>query len=383
MLFPGKSTGSWLIDDLVGLGMPRTYKARHVEVGSECRLKVLPRSETTLASQKREVQALRTLEHDSVPDLLDYGVDTQRNIVWTAFAWFDADPLEDQLLSGPLTWQRACALFRTLADAISHVHACGLLHRDLRPKNVLLATDPDGEVESAWLTGFDYAMTQHQLERLLQAPFGDLAYLAPEVLNDPTHHGAKADVYAFGCLMFEVLTAEPAFPAAAFGGERRDQAQRMLDWKARSAALDPGPECPDWLRNLVGRCTEPYAPRRLPDIDALVGWLDGAEESWRRRPRSAPAGAAHRAPPPILLPAMRPSLRPASSPARVPTRPSSRPVPRSAPGAPVADRPSAPPSLAPVTVTPLVAQYMIAGMLGVFGGMGFSAVLILLIYRAG
>ena len=379
MLFPGKSTGNWLIDDLVGLGMPRTYKARHVEMGSECRLKVLPKTDSTLAAQKREVQALRTLDHQSVPGLLDYGVDTQRNLVWTAFDWFDAEPLDDQLLTGPIPWRDACALFAMLADALAHIHTTGLLHRDLRPKNVLVAPDPSGETPGlAWLSGFDYAMTQHQLERLSHAPFGDLAYLAPEVLSDPTHHGARADVYAFGCLMYEVITGESAFPAAAFGGERRDQAQRMLAWKTRADVLDPGDRCPDWLRNLIGKCTEPYPARRLPDIDTLVGWLDGAEESWRRQPEKAEPLLP---PPPILLPPPRPSIR-APRPRITAPRPSIgtpsvrprtvEPLPN-APALSTAPEPAA-------TPTPVVAQYALAAMLGVITAIGFSALVILFMF---
>lgn len=365
MLLPGKSTGSWLIDDLVGLGMPRTYKARHVEVGSECRLKVLPKTESTAAAQRREVQALRTIQHEAIPGLLDYGVDPQRNLVWTAFGWFEAESLDDVLLSGPLPWQQACAMFRTLADALSHVHANGLLHRDIRPKNVLVESDAEQRVRNVWLSGFDYAMTQQQLERLSQAPFGDLAYLAPEVLSDPTHHGAKADVYAFGCLMYEVLSGRPAFPAAAFGGERRDQAQRMLEWKTRSDVLDPGEQCPDWLRNLVIKCTEPYPPRRLPDIDALIGWLDGAEESWRKAP--APAPVAPLAPPPITLPAPRPSLRPPVT---------ARPALAARPSvvAPSAER--APGFGAAAIPTPIATQYLVSAVLGVVGALGFSALVI-------
>ena len=365
MLFPGKSTGSWLIDDLVGLGLPRTYKARHLEAGSECRLKVLPRSDSTLAAQKREVNALEGISHEAVPKVLDFGIDPERDIVWTAFAWFDAEPLEDQLLTGPIPWQDACALFRLLADALSAIHATGLLHRDIRPKNVLVAPDPTGQgAGAAWLTSFDYAMTQQQLERLSHAPFGDLAYLAPEVLNDPTHHGAKADVYAFGCLMYEVLTAEPAFPAAAFGGERRDQAQRMLEWKTRSDVLDPGEDCPEWLRKMIARCTEPYPPRRLPDVDALIGWLDGAEESWRRKPRPAPL-SNRRAPPPVLLPT-RPSLRP----------------PQHLPRAQIRAPEAGPTSLPPVQMksgTSLSMQYLMAAGIGVLGALGFSALIILFI----
>lgn len=380
MLFPGKSTGSWLIDDLVGLGMPRTYKARHVEVGSECRLKVLPRTETTLSSQQREVEALRSISHEAVPEVLDFGVDQERDLVWTAFAWFEAEPLEDQLLTGPIPWKDACALFRILADALSQIHSVGLLHRDLRPKNILVAPDPSGSgTGAAWITGFDYAMTQLQLERLSHAPFGDLAYLAPEVLNDPTHHGVKADVYALGCLMYEVLTAEPAFPAAAFDGERRDQAQRMLEWKTRSGVLDPGEDCPDWLRNMIAKCTDPYPPRRLPDVDTLLGWLDGAEESWRARP-AAPVSVAP-VPPPVLLPT-RPSIRP---PTRLP-RAGQRPPRPQTPDAPTLKPPpsSSPPPPSPggpqqAPGTSLSAQYLMAVALGVLLALGFSALIILFI----
>ncbi|HHO52863.1 MAG TPA: hypothetical protein ENK18_18800 [Deltaproteobacteria bacterium] len=372
MLFPGKSTGSWLIDDLVGLGMPRTYKARHLEVGSECRLKVLPRTETTLSSQRREVEALRSISHEAVPEVLDSGVDQERELVWTAFTWFEAEPLEDQLLAGPIPWRDACALFRILADAMSQIHSLGLLHRDIRPKNVLVAPDPTGAgAGSAWLIGFDYAMTQQQLERLSHAPFGDLAYLAPEVLNDPTHHGAKADVYALGCLMYEVLTAEPAFPAAAFDGERRDQAQQMLEWKTRSGVLDPGEDCPDWLRNMIAKCTDPYPPRRLPDVDTLLGWLDGAEESWRPRP-AAPA-APTLAPPPVLLPT-RPSIRP---PNRLPRVGKLSPRPQQARAA--APEPRPPPLPPKPQGTSLSAQYLMAVALGVLLALGFSALIILFI----
>ncbi|MEN0063853.1 MAG: serine/threonine-protein kinase [Myxococcota bacterium] len=315
MLFPGTSTGSWLIDDLVGLGMPRTYKARHLDMGSECRLKVLPKTATTLAAQERETNALDHLRHEALAEVVDYGSDNDQDLVWTAFAWFEADELEDGLLVGPMPWADACHLFRILADALAYVHGEGIVHRDIRPKNILVAPEGPRAFGGAWLTGFDYAMTQQQLERLSQAPVGNLAYLAPEVLRDPTHHGAKADVYSFGCVMYEVLSAEPPFPAAAFGGERNDQARAMFDWKTRADALDPGEGCPDWLRDLVRRCTHPDPSERIQDVETVVRELDAHKAEWGLADVQPPAELG--APPPLRMPT-EPTLRPVLGAARLP-----------------------------------------------------------------
>ena len=352
---PGEAAGSWLVDDILSLGEPRTFKAHHVGVGTEALLKVVPASKATTDGQDREVAALRELSHESLPEVLDFGVEHDREMVWTAFRWFEADPLQDRLLSGSVDWRDACAMFRDLASALAHVHAAGLVHRDIRPAHVLVDRS-----WSAWLTGFDYAMTQAELEKLSEAPFGDLAYLAPEVLRDPTHHGAKADVYAFGCLMFEVLTGRAAFPAAAWG-ERPDQAARMLEWKGRAEPLDPGDACPDWLRNMVTKCTQPDPDRRLPDIEALVGWLDAAQATWMRRKAARPASERPEpvaAPPPILVPAA-PSLRAAPPPVVTATP---APVPRPANQG-----------------IPVVVQYFAAGTLGCLTALGFSALIILFV----
>ena len=326
MLPTGAVVGSWRVEDIVSLGVPRTFRARHVGVSTEALLKVVPHAKAQAEAQEREVAALRNLVHPALPQVLDFGIDPDAGVVWTAFEW-----------------RAACRLFRDLGAALATVHAEGIVHRDLRPTNVLVG--PAGE---ATLAGFDFAMTQEALERLADAPFGDLAYLAPEVLRDPAHHGSKADVYAFGCLMYEVLTGRAAFPAAAWG-EQADQAIRMLDWKTRSEPLDPGEDVPDWLRSMVVKCTDPDPDRRLPDIEALVGWLDAAEPSW--------VGPRAKLTPAPVMPA--PAIRPRAT--RVPpdrTLPSPPPIRRA---------------------MPLVFQYFAAGFLGCLSALGFSSLLLLFV----
>lgn len=380
MLKHGDKVGSWVIDDLVSMGIPRTFRAHHESVGTEALVETMPLSKATMEGQKREVDALQRLKHASLPEVMDFGVDHERQDVWTAFRWFGGEALQDRLIRSTLRWERACAVLRDLAHALVHVHAAGFVHRDVRPTNVIVTPG------RAFLVGFDFALTQQQLEAMSQAPFGDLAYLAPEVLRDPTHHGARADVYAFGCLAFELLSGKSAFPAAAWG-ERADQATRMLEWKARTAPLDPGDSLPEWLRSMVAKCTDPNPDRRLPDLDAVVGWLDAARGSWERY-------AVERSEEPELDDS--PEFEPTTGEVPIPiglARPAPRPPPlRAAPAlAPVSPtlRPSTPPTLAPAPTPPAYAppappapafvQYFFAGGLGCVTGLAFSAVVILFV----
>ncbi len=378
MLTHGQRVGSWLVDDALSLGIPRTFRCHHESVGTEGLLEVMPHSKATEEGQRREVDALRRLNHRCLPEVVDYGVDHERELVWTVFKWFEGEPLHDRLLQGSLRWERSCAILRDLASALVHVHSTGLVHRDLRPANVVVGR------RTTMLVGFDFSLTQQELESLSQAPFGDLAYLAPEVLRDPTHHGPKADVYAFGCVAYELLTSKPAFPASVWG-ERPDQAVRMLEWKARATALDPGGGVPDWLRSLVQKCTEPLPERRLPDLDALVGWLDAARAAWEGRgldgseepeldgpdlePATGEAPLPAAPPPPIriapTLAPVRPTLRSAPTP---PT------IPRSVPGSLELTPP--PPGLSPAF------QYLGAVAAGMASALGLSALIILFVELA-
>lgn len=355
----GDRFGSWTIEDLVSLGIPRTYRVRHVTLGTPALLKVTPWSEQTEAGQAREVEALKHLTHTGVCEVLGFGHDRERNLLWTAFAWFDGDSLLDQLQGGALPWTDVCRIFRQVGATLADVHAAGIVHRDLRPSHVLVTADG-----ATRLVGFDFAMTRAQLDPLVQVPFGDLGYLAPEVLRDPVHHGTRADTYALGCVMYELLTGRAPFPAAA-RGSRPDAASRMLDWKTRSTALDPGEECPNWLRSLVGKATHPDPEQRLPDLDAFVGWLDAARPSWQPSSDSGfddtPKTELYvKSGPPIVV--APPSIRPLV--------PSIAPMPaRPAPTYPA---------------IPLPAQYFAAATLGGLCALGFSSILILFVeLRAG
>jgi len=351
MIMVGQQLGGWHVEELISVAGAHAFRAQHSQLDTAALLRVHPLSQATDEGQQREVGAMQALVHDAVPEILDFGVDHESGVIWTAYTWTDAEPLADRMLAGPVDWRDACAMLYDVARALSQVHNQGMVHRDIRPANVLV-----DRASSAWLVGFEFAMTQAQLEQLTHAPFGDLAYLAPEVLRDPTHHGAKADVYSFGCLLYEVLSGRAAFPAAAWG-ERADQATRMLEWKARAEPLDPGEDSPDWLRSLVTHCTEPDSDGRLPDLSSMVGWLEAAKGTWHRaRARHTPEFALTNEGPPPMIHTVTPSLRHTAA----------------------ADEFSETGSHTRRRI-PIAVQYFSAGTLGCLTALGFTAIVILFV----
>jgi serine/threonine protein kinase len=364
----GSRIGNWVVDDVVALTEPWLYKAhRHDDPERTAALKVARRGKHD-AGFEREAAALRKLDHAAIPKCLDHGQDAEIN--WLAMPWFEGEALSDRLLSGPLEWREACLAFEKLASALSHVHAANIVHRDVTPAHVRIGSD--GAVR---LEGFELAMEDAQLDRAADVPLGDLSYVAPEAIAKPDHHAPRADLYAFGCVFYEALTGRTAFPAAAWGA-KVDPAARMLEWKTRAEALDPGVDVPSWLAQLVRKATHPAPAKRLPDTDAFLGWLDGARPSW------APAPAPVAPPPPLapvatlapVIPAPTLVLAPKLAPPIQVDEPPARPTPT-----PTMDlRPPAAPSI-PAYKPPPPFLYAQATALGVISGLAFSGLVILFV----
>ncbi len=241
------------------------------------------------ASARRMVASLRTLAQEAIPLLLDTG--TSEGRVWVVTLPAEGELLSDILESGPVDWRDACTLVWSVGRALAVANGHGISHRDVSPTNIVVAAD-----WTAQLMGWDLAMDDAALAQAANPPLGDIKYVAPEVIAQPLQHGPRADLYALGIVFYEMMTGRSAFPAAAMGN-RPEQAATMLEWKTRAAPLDASAHAPPWLASLLRRATDAAPEKRLPDVDALVGWLDAAQGAWVRmgggrsgvpaRPRSA------------------------------------------------------------------------------------------------
>lgn len=304
MLAAGDLLGRWVVSACVSPGVPRLYTAhREDDEGLGVLVTTLPREARYVDRLRREAAVLRAMGHPAVPELVDFGTSREHDVVWMATRDFPGETLQDRLLSGPMPWKDACAVFQSVAQGLRHAHEHQIVHRDVHPAKILLGADG-----AACVVGFESARNEADLEAAVDVPLGPVGYLAPEVITEGRNAGPRADLYALGVVFYEALTGRPAFPAALMD-ERVDPRERMLEWKARSKPLRPS-DVPDWLANLVEKATHPDPAQRLPDMDAFVMWLEAARGFWEPEAREeAPSAVEVDAPPPMVL-AVRPSLAP-------------------------------------------------------------------------
>lgn len=209
-LAPGDAFGPYRLEALIGEGgMGRVFRARRESDGEVVALKVMREALSGDPEHAhrflREARAASAIEHVHLVRVVDAGeVAGQR---YLAMSCVDGSSLADRLREGgALPIREAVAIVDEVASALDAVHAAGLVHRDVKPSNVLLDRDA-----GALLT--DFGLAKHRDYSALTRPgqlLGTLDYLAPEVLRGAAP-SAQSDLYALGCLAFECLAGRPPF----------------------------------------------------------------------------------------------------------------------------------------------------------------------------
>ncbi len=195
---------------LVGRGgMGAVYCARQTSTGRAVALKIL---NNPLSSDpefvlrfKREAAALAALAHPSVAEFIDHG--RSGDSFYLAMEFVEGEPLSERIADGPFPLARACLTAAEVADALAAAHACGLVHRDVKPSNIILS--PSG----AKLTDFGLARkAEGATITTTGRVMGSLPYMSPERIR-----GAKAttlsDIYSLGAVLFEMLTGQLPYEA--------------------------------------------------------------------------------------------------------------------------------------------------------------------------
>ena len=301
----GTQFGSYHIANVLGVGgMGEVYRAHDTKLGRDVALKVLPaiiRSDSDrLARFKREARALAALNHPNIATI--YGMEEHAGVQALVLELVEGETLaervERQGARRPLTLAESIAIARQIVDALDAAHERGIVHRDLKPANIKI-TD-QGVVK---VLDFGLAKAMDPSTFGSEVPL-DLTR-TPTITADGTHTGVilgtpsymspeqargkavdkRADVWAFGCVLYELLTGRIAFPGDTLSDTIVAILDRAPDWSALPSGMPP------MVLKLLRRCLDKDVRRRLRDVgDArldLEEALSGAEPavvSERSRP---------------------------------------------------------------------------------------------------
>jgi tRNA A-37 threonylcarbamoyl transferase component Bud32 len=286
----GDRLGSYEIVGLLGDGaMGEVYRARDTRLGRDVAVKVLRpaflNDANRLARLEREGRLLSQVSHSNICTLFD--ILEFDNAPVLVLELVEGETLHQRLLRGPMPLREALRCASAIAAALEAAHRKGIIHRDLKPSNIKLA-DP-GMVK---VLDFGVATLAHGIDAELGAAdltqtlggtkegalVGTVAYVSPEQAMGE-RVDARTDIWAFGCLLYEMLTARRAFPGVAVADTLGAVMRGEPDWTALPA------ETPPQVRTLLRRCLEKDRARRLADIgdarleieDLLAGRLEYAQ----------------------------------------------------------------------------------------------------------
>jgi serine/threonine protein kinase/Tol biopolymer transport system component len=284
-LEPGSSLGSYTVLEFVGAGgMAEVYRARDATLNRDVALKVRPAvaplDADRLARVRREAQILAALNHPNVAVI--HGLEDSDGVQALVLELVEGATLQERIAEGPIPIAQALSIATQIAEGLRAAHDRGIIHSDLKPANIKLR--PDGTVKildfglarmlqpaaatprtsgdaadaatvesSHWASGRASAVSSTGLV------FGTAAYMSPEqVRGDALDE--RADIWAFGCVLYEMLTGRPAFRGDTVDAILADVLAREPDWRALPAAT------PATIDRLLKTCLEKPADRRPRDL---------------------------------------------------------------------------------------------------------------------
>jgi serine/threonine protein kinase len=274
VLSPGAKFAGYEIENVVGLGgIGILYRARQLRLDRPVALKLvesdLARDPVVRERLRREARMVASLDHPNVVPLYEAG--EENGTVYIVTRWVEGTELGTVIHDGgPMDPARAARTAAQLAAALELAHEKGLVHRDVKPSNVILTSE-----DHVYLTDFGLAKRAETAAGLTAADqmLGTVDYVAPEQIEG-SEPDARSDMYSLGCVLFEMLVGEPPFADQKGGmakmwaqvnaeppsvGERRSDVPPALEEVVRRAiakAPDPRPTAAEFRTRVLAAVGE-------------------------------------------------------------------------------------------------------------------------------
>jgi len=277
-LEPGALLGLYRIEEWIGAGgMGEVYRAVDTKLARPVAVKILPRGfahdPERVARFHREAQMLAALNDPSIAHI--HGLETIDGVTALVMEMVEGPTLADRIASGPIAVDEAVSIAKQLAAALDTAHQHGIVHRDLKPANIKVTSDGavkvldfglakalDGSppIDVAHLPAAESPpITRHGMI------LGTAAYMAPEQARGK-RIDKRADIWSFGCVVYEMLTGRPAFSGQSLPDTLAAVLGREPDWSQLPDSV------PANVRHWLVRCLEKDPKRRARDIGDV--WLD-------------------------------------------------------------------------------------------------------------
>jgi serine/threonine protein kinase len=253
-------------------GMGEVFKAEHALMGRIVAVKVLPRHKATpeaTASFMHEIRSQARLHHENLVQAFDAGHDG--NVYFLVTEYVPGSDLRKYVrLHGHLDKQAAATIITQAARGLDYAHAQGLIHRDVKPGNLLVTPDGKTKVSDLGLAGW---LGDEERDPRAGKIVGTADYLAPEQIVTPRQVTPTSDIYALGCTLYYAVTGKVPFP----GGTTRDKARRHLeDMPLHPRRLNP--ELSDKFVDVIAEMMHKTAGERIQTcgevIDRLSPWAE-------------------------------------------------------------------------------------------------------------
>jgi serine/threonine protein kinase len=295
----GVRLGPYQIVALLGAGgMGTVYKATDTRLGRTVAIKVLADRASCDPQQRlrfeQEARAVSTLSHPNICVLYDVGCETPSGgcpsadapstpsapVRFLVMEHLEGETLSKRLREGGVTFDQALDIGAQVADALAKAHHHGVIHRDLKPGNIMLTRSGAGvhaklldfglaKMRQTPDPDLDSTHSNHEIETRPGAMLGTLPYMPPEQLDHKAVDG-KADIFALGCVLYEMLTGRRAFR----GDSEASLISAIMTYEPEPVA-SLVPATPAALDHLIRRCLQKDPERRSESAHAWRRSSDG------------------------------------------------------------------------------------------------------------
>jgi len=285
----GTKVGPYEITGAIGAGgMGEVYRARDPKLGRDVAIKVLPeafaRDAERMARFQREAKVLASLNHPNIATI--HGLEDSGDTHALVMELVEGPTLADRIKQGPIPVDESVRIAKQIADALEYAHERGIIHRDLKPANIKVSADDTVKVLDFGLakalegdpSSIDISTSPTISRVATQAGvlLGTAAYMSPEQAKAKTVD-RRADIWAFGCVLYEMLTGKQAFTGETVTDTLASIIKEEPDWKLLPAGT------PMRVRVLLQRCLQKDPKERLQAIGdariALNEVLSGAPDA--------------------------------------------------------------------------------------------------------